>query len=120
MKRGMDLVRMILRKIEDQPPGEDLRSFAMEGYDQPTELHYLELLSEAKLIEAHFMRTDHSGIVAAVAHRLTWQGHEFLSEANNESVWLKAKAKIAELGGSLPFAVLQSILIEFAKKQAGL
>ncbi len=120
MKRDMDLVRNLLRTIEAQPPGQELRSPKVEGYDQATVLHHLELMEDAGLIEAHFMRTEQSGIVAAVVDRLTWQGHEFLSAANNESVWQKAKAKMTELGGSVPFAVLQSLLIELAKKQAGL
>ena len=120
MKRDMDLVRAILRRIEAQPPGEDLRSPKIEGYDQATVLHHLELLSDANLIEAHFTRSDQRGIVAAVVERLTWQGHEFLSAASNESVWQKAKAKMKDFGGSMPLTVLQSLLIELAKKQAGL
>ncbi len=120
MKRDTDLVRTILRRVEAQPPGEALRSPKAEGYDQATVLHHLELLSDAGLIEAHFMKTEQSGIVAAVVERLTWQGHEFLSAASNESVWQKAKAKMTEFGGSMPLTVLQSLLIELAKKQVGL
>lgn len=120
MKRDMDLLRTILRTIEALPPGEDWRSQKVAGYDQATVLHHLELLSDAGLIEAKFMKTDQSGIVAAVVQRLTWQGHEFLSSANNESVWQRARAKIEELGGSMPFAVMQTLLVELAKKQAGL
>jgi hypothetical protein len=59
-------------------------------------------------------------IASAIVKRLTWQGHEFLAAASNESVWQKAKAKMMELGGSMPLTVLQSLLIELAKKQAGL
>ncbi len=120
MERDMDLVRALLRKIEAQPPGEELRSPHIEGYDQATVLHHLELLTDAGLIEAKFMKTDQSGIAAAVVERLTWQGHESLTPAKNESVWQKAKAKVAELGGSVPFAVLRALLIELAKKQTGL
>jgi DNA-binding transcriptional ArsR family regulator len=119
MKRDMELIRTLLRMIESQPPGQTLRSPKVEGYDQGTVFSHLELLSDAGLIEAHFMK-DRDMIGSVVVERLTWQGHEFISAASNESVWQKAKEKIAEFGGAMPLPVLQALLIEIAKKQIGL
>ncbi len=120
MKRDIDLVRELLFKIQALPAGELWRSPKVEGYERSDVYHHLELMEEAGLIKANFMKSEQVGIAAAVVERLTWQGQEFADAAQNQTVWQKAKDKIVEFGGSLPLIVLQSLLIDLAKKQIGL
>lgn len=116
----MDLVRALLLETEGIAPGDSLRSPAIEGYDQQTVFAHLELLQEAGLIHCTVCHSQQGRYLKAIIHDLTWQGHEFLGAARNETVWQRAMAKMADYGGSLPLAVFQTILIELAKKQLGL
>ena len=42
---------------------------------------------------------------------LTWQGHEFLDAARNDTIWRKAKKKVLETTGGLAFDVLKAALL---------
>jgi hypothetical protein len=46
--------------------------------------------------------------------RLTWQGHDFLDAARNDTIWSKAKEKFLKPGISWTF----SIVFDFLKAEA--
>ena len=53
----MDLVRRILKEIEDKMPAQRLvQDISMEGYDQTTVNAHVELLIEAKLLDGQFVK----------------------------------------------------------------
>ena len=106
MKRDFDLIRKILFEIEDVPAGETNFHFdAMDGYDLVTVNEHIELLEQAGLIKAAIMR-DFSGICAVSIQGLTWQGHDFLDAARNDTLWNKAKEKYLKPGMSVTFDIL--------------
>jgi hypothetical protein len=49
------------------------------------------------------------------ASTLTWQGHEFLDAARDESRWNKAKKIVMEKGGAITFEMLKQLLLELMK-----
>ena len=54
---------------------------------------------------------------AALIFRMTWQGHEFLDAARNETVWQTAKEKMLKPGVSWTFDLLREALTALAKQQ---
>jgi hypothetical protein len=115
MKRDMDLVRNILLQIEG-----DGKILSIEGYEKDVILKHLELLEEAGLIKASFLRANQVGVVSAHVERLTWSGHEFLDAARNDTLWNKAKGIVGEKAGTVSFAILQILLVQLAKSALGL
>lgn len=47
---------------------------------------------------------------------LTWQGHEFLDMARNDTIWKKAFDIIKDKGGNVTLEILKVLLPEIAKK----
>jgi hypothetical protein len=51
---------------------------------------------------------------------LTWQGHEFLDAARNDTIWRKATGKLVAVTGGTSLEVLKELLIAGAKQAVGL
>jgi hypothetical protein len=51
-----------------------------------------------------------------IPESLTWQGHEFLNAARDNTIWKKALNK----AGSMPISVLQEWLVQLARVATGL
>lgn len=119
MKREMDLVRAILIDVEQCS---DWSGSDLPTYDKwnPTEVGYHVMI----MIEADLLSGSNCTGDGDVGHNfcgieLTWMGHEFLEMARSDTTWAKAKAKMGQAGGVV-FSVLQSLLIDYAKKSVGL
>jgi len=114
MKRDMDLVRWILSEIEKQPSYNDEINLEREDYPSEVVFYHIMLLHEAGLIVAR----DESGIndLHWVPERLTWQGHEFLEAAKDDSRWNKAKEIMAR-GGGFVFEVAKPLLVQLLRDQ---
>jgi hypothetical protein len=119
MKRDMDIVRTILLKIEDSEES-PLGWTNIEIPDQPPELvsYHVLLLTDAGLVESNNLSTR-AGLDVR-PKRLTWEGHEFLDAAKNDTIWNKAKDLVKEKGGSIPFEVLKGMLIKMTASLFGL
>lgn len=115
MKRDMELIRQLLMKIEESGR-DDLREtdLQIDGYEPRSVMYHIELLEEADLIKAEILRST-SGTLGAVVERLTWDGHEFLAAARNETVWNRVMKTIRDHSVSLPFDVLKTVLVTGAK-----
>ncbi len=118
MERDMDLIRLMLLKIEAHEHG-----FAPEieipGYTQEQIGYHAVLLGEAGLAEVHDITCMESDSPTAMVSRLTWAGHEFLDSARENTIWNQAKDKIGKIGGaSLP--IWLAVLTELIKKSIGL
>ena len=106
----MDLVRQILLAIEN-----------LESVDQPVDLNFDEHSSEE--VSYHVMLLDEADLIDAVEAaefgtssrwfpmRLTWQGHEFLDAARDDTRWNKAKDAMNKAGGFV-FEVGKALLIQ--------
>ncbi len=123
MKRDVELVRTILRTIEELDE-EQSREFCILAEVFPsipleTLDGHLTILSEAGLIEVKKRGAGANGSVATHAMlRLKWEGHDFIAAAKNESVWKKMLAALKENGygeaANAPFALIKSLLMNIA------
>ena len=118
MKRDMDLARQIMLELEETPYGGDLLSINIDGRNDAEITYHVMLLAEAGLIEARNL-SAYDGI-RWTPTRLTWQGHDFLDAAKNETIWQKAKKYVQDKGGAVTFEVLKAVLAQTALKQVGL
>ncbi len=115
MRRDMDLVREILQQIEAWPEPQDWVEFDLPDR-LPDEVNYhVAMMAEAGLIQAQDVSTLQ--MYDWKATKLTWNGHEFLEAARNDTIWQRAKALMAEKGGGTSFEVMLALLKELAKRQ---
>jgi hypothetical protein len=69
------------------------------------------LLEAGYIIGKEFSGNDQ---VTIYPIRLTWEGHEFLDAARDDTRWEKAKSAISKVGG-WSFEIAKPILMELAK-----
>ena len=116
MKRDLDLARKILLAIEEdeKATGRGLVSIRIEDCSEEQISYHVKLLHEAGLIEA----IDRSGGARFCweAKNITWDGHEFLDSARNETLWRKAKEELKKTG-NLSFQILGEMLLSLARNQ---
>jgi Hypothetical protein (DUF2513) len=116
MKRDMDLVRELLRKIEEHPRAELTGRLQCEGRSEEEVNYHIVLAHDAGFIEAvNAFSTDG---LDWIPQRLTWEGHEFLEAARDDALWQKAKDATRSKGGGLTLEVLKAVLVELSKRAA--
>lgn len=85
--------------------------------------YHAQLVIDAGLAEGTVHLISGRGRRVPVAfhiERLTWAGHDFLDAARNDTVWRKAKDKIAETGSSWTFESLKALLNNYVKATLGI
>jgi hypothetical protein len=108
MKRDMELIRLMLLSFESDEELPEVGKYPLEE-----RLYNLKLMSDAGLIEAHFI--PETGVPKGVTIlRLTWPGHDFLDSTRDSKIWKKALDHIVKPGASWTF----SLLMEWLKQQA--
>ena len=125
MKRDMELIRELLLAIEDEEtnvtvPASTLR--LKNNRDEQEIFYSLQLMTDAGFLEAEMVKSM-QGIHDVLIRRMTWEGHEFLDNARNESIWKAAKEIVTQKGVSIEnvgFGVLTQILASVAKQYFGL
>ncbi len=118
MKRDIDLIRTILIELEQKESPNDWFRPEIEGYSADVVSYHIKILSEAGYIEARDLSTKDG--FNWVATSLTWQGHEFLDAARNDTIWQKAKVTLGKKLSSISMEVLKSLLTNLTKQQLGL
>jgi hypothetical protein len=115
MKRDMDLARSILIALEDAPfDGGPLRLDISDCAPDVFSYHVM-LLYQAGLIHAF----DFSGDTFSdwQPAYLTWEGHEFLEAAKDDTRWNQAKTFLKDSGAPMIFDVLKTLLVSYAKRK---
>ena len=111
MRRNMDLVRMILTRLESLQPGYAPSNFGIQSYS-PEEIGYhAHIMKQDGLIEAADVTTMQSRGPEALPRTLTWKGHEFLDLARDPERWNRAKSVIEKVGGA-PLEVWKKVLTD--------
>jgi hypothetical protein len=112
MKLDMDFIREILLQIEKSDKFDGVRSVTMLHFDghpeDQTEYHL------SRMIQGGFL----DGVVRghrAVVKGLTWEGHQFLDEIRNDTVWQRVKHRAMEKTGALTFDLVRALAIEEGK-----
>ena len=113
MKRDMDLIRKILRAVEESAfkPG----ILQIDGYTSEEVAYHSKLLCDEELITGLDVSSqDGEGYLI---EGLTWTGHDFLDASRNDTVWNKAKEVIKDKGGGFTFDILKSLLNKLLSEQ---
>ncbi|MFD2514524.1 DUF2513 domain-containing protein [Pontibacter locisalis] len=119
MRRDIDLIRKILLEVEMQDTLSENLSLEIEGASKKEISYHVKLLAQAGYLEANNNSTrDSPDEWNPIC--LTWQGHEFLDAARDNTIWNKTKVRIGEKLPSITFDVLKSMLIVTLKQQFGL
>ena len=111
MQRNMDLVRMILMKLESSPGGWAPRDFGIQSFSPQEIAYHAHIMIQEGLIEGCDVTSSGSSGPEALPTGLTWQGHEFLDLARDQDRWNRAKAIIAKVGGA-PISVWMKVLTD--------
>lgn len=119
MKRDMDLVRKILLAMNDHEHGFVMEELEVGGYTQEQVGYHCFLLYEAGLIQASDVSTDDTPSPSALPVRLTWEGHEFIENAQNDKVWGQAKEAVGKIG-DVSFSVWASVLSQIVMRNLGI
>jgi hypothetical protein len=108
MKRDMDLFRVLLLKIEEQPfvASGYFPKPTIEGFSEEEICYHAQLAKDAGFIEATFLPQTTEFMVK----RLTFAGHEFLDAAREEKLWNKAKQTVLHNAGTLTVEALKTAL----------
>jgi len=111
MKRDLQLIRKLLLFIEDKSNGsEPIRgNIPIEDYTEQQIHYHLGLLTSAGLIKA--IGANRGDMVIYLPITLTWDGHEFLDAARNETIWKKTMSKIGEVTESIAIPLLKELLL---------
>ncbi len=116
MKRDMDFVREILRDIEatfDNRPN-TLQDYRPAGRTREEVDYHLKIMAEAGLIDIdHYPYTGSDS--AYGVYGLTWEGHEFLDQIRDDSVWKQVKTEVLDKTKSISFEGLKVALSSFIK-----
>ncbi len=114
----MDIIRSILLTINDcdEPT---VQTIKLDEYPQKVVNYHVNLLGQAKFI------TGSHGLSSGAGHEwidvgLSWEGHEFIDNAQDEETWSKLKTLVAEKGGSVSLAVISNLLVALTKQSFGL
>ena len=126
MKRDMDLVRKILITLEDD---DWYLSFSagnlpkIEDYREKQIEYHMRIMAQAGLlhVESYAIESGSSADPITIkSYSLSWEGHEFLAAARNDTFWKRAKVEMGKvLGGTERFMlpVLTQLLTAYVKAE---
>lgn len=121
MRRDMDLVREILLAIEkDEKDPLGWVELELPTRSRKEVAYHVMLMHQAGLVAARDVSTMGDDGFDWRPKSLTWQGHEFLEAARNDTIWRKAVGKMVEVTGGVSLDVLKDLLIASGKQALGL
>jgi len=109
----MDLIRQILLDLEKSGTSTNWLDIDIEAYSPEQMDYHLDLLVEAGLITVASSERGHSRQLPV---RITWDGHEFLDAARDESRWQSVMGSTAG-ADTVPFAICKAALFTAAERE---
>lgn len=113
MKRDMDLVRLILLKIEEEYCSSALFNLSIDGYDMETVAYHCKILFDGGMVSAYKAQNADNELAFFCVGSLTWEGHDFLDKIRDNSRWHKVKDTIAQRGLPLIVDTIKAIATAF-------
>jgi hypothetical protein len=120
MKRDMDLIRKVLLAVEEHGSPFNVRALKIDGYEKFDVSYHVGILREGGYLEAKDMTTHDSGGKLWAPTVLTWKGHDFVDATRSDTIWQKAKDRIAKIGGDVSIDVIKGMAVQIAKELLGL
>ena len=118
MKRDLDLLRVILLRIEEAESNIENRDFYDLDNPQIIGFH-IQLLIDADFIASYSISTLGNPNYFII-QRLTFAGCEYLDAVRDKGIWGQAKQKLSSVGGSASLDVVTSLCSALAKAQLGI
>lgn len=119
MKRDFDLIRRMMRDIEAVPAGQSVGIPNYDDVDRPTVVEHAVLLLEAGLIKGRTQASMNSPLRMSITG-LTWEGHEFLAVAKDDTIWEKGMKSVLGPAASTTWTfALEWLKAEAMKKFTG-
>jgi Hypothetical protein (DUF2513) len=117
MKRDMELIRALLLAIEALDSQIAFKATLKLKVDSTRKdmIDHLKLMIKAGFLDAKPIETQ-AGTSDIVIKGITNEGHNFLEDARNESIWKETMGLVQEKGGSVAIAVLTQLLSSVAKQ----
>ena len=110
MKRDMDLIRLILLRVEEQDPNtSSYESITIDGYTSGEVREHIKLLANAGMISDVYHDLDGNVWVRSI----TWDGYDYLDKVRDNAIWKKTKDTIKEKGLPLIFDTIKTISSAF-------
>ena len=122
MKRDMYLIRAILLAVRDHAEEyvqqeSDFQLLKEASPDRKGQVvAHLRLLQEAGFVQVKFHSYFGQKVDDFSHLRLTWEGQEFIADAQDEGIWARA----VEKAGDVSLAVLKQTLAAVVKQHLGL
>jgi hypothetical protein len=113
VKRDWDLIRQLLIAVESACDGGNAvnqAEFEVSDHSAAAIGYHVALLHEAGLISAIDVSSHQSEHPEFLVERLTWEGHDFLDAARDDTRWNRVKGAFAKAGKGIAFAVLKAAL----------
>jgi hypothetical protein len=120
MERDMNLVRAILMKVAQQEVVDSQHEIHIDSYSPDLTRYHIHIMNQGELLSAISIKNSSNIIPKYVAVCLTWQGHDFLAAACDETRWKKAMAMVQDQGNSITVGVLIQLLSSLMKSSFGL
>ena len=120
MKRDMDLCRKILIEVEKRPTTTAPDLVVIEGYSTGEVGYNAWLLNQGGLLEGKDVTGTGDSVDLFAPRCLTYQGHDFLEHARDDTRWKKAKDMVASFGGAATLQVMKTALEAVTKAGLGL
>lgn len=115
MQRNMDLVRMILLRMERKASGSAPSDLGIMGYSPQEVGYHAHIMMQEGLIDGFDITSRESEHPEVLPMNLTWKGHEFLDLARDQERWNRAKTIIAKVG-SAPLSIWTKVLSDHLLK----
>lgn len=120
MKRDMELVRVLLLRIEqDETCCLQSPNIEVDGYSSDEIGYNLNIMVNGGLLDARGSQAMRDKVPQFLITGITWCGHEFLDSIRNDSVWSHTKEALKPFG-SASFDVIKSIAVAFISSKLGL
>lgn len=109
MKRNWDTIREILIKVEECTLPTEMVRLSNFPPERAAEISYhAAILIEAGLVNGQMVQTLGPTVKDFFAHRLTWEGHEFLDSIRSNTVWEKTKKTFVDKGIEMTFDLVKA------------
>lgn len=122
MKRNMELCRKILFAIEEQYVDAVIVNLKIDGYRDEEIAYNCSLLSDAGLIKSYKSQNADNHLYVYYVGALTWEGHNFIDNIREDTIWNNTKKKIKEKALPMTLEVIREIssaLVAAMAKAAG-
>nr|DAM46264.1 MAG TPA: Flagellin, PadR, transcription factor, DNA.8A [Caudoviricetes sp.] len=128
MKLDLDLIRELLITIENASDGQqnfevddiytlNPQTFDLYGGLDAVEYHLRQLALGGYIVTTSGYDTRRGN---GVILDLTWEGHEFIRNISNPSVWRKIKDKLSPVTNNVSLSVLGQVAGTIVKQQLGI